>query len=439
MIYDLRSDHYGSIAHSLSQGVEARQKLWFQLVLSQLPACFWELDPVSKAGYQVLSAGNGAPTEERPLIDPPASLIRGGMVHPESAETLEELFRDAYAGKSSGSCTVRMLQRDGLYYWANVAFTQSIDADGNRKILGVAVPVCKNLLPRPGEFEKQRALWRLLSVSSIAASEANLTQDFVENLLTNTAIDYPHRIRTYGQMALLGARAIAGEKARVQYYQTLGRDALLEAFKAGKRSVAFHYVRTLSDGTSGWICATANLCMEPLSGDVYAFGYIQDANAQLRREQALPAPVLRDPVTELYTDGTGRELCRLALREAAQSDGYSALWLLEIRQYDALSAEFGTRYVGDALHRCAQLLRLCFVTAGIVTDHGQGRISILLPRLSIPRQTAAQTLLDNALSLYAQPSSGSVERPVFDVAFTSVPAGTQSFEAMLAAVSASRS
>lgn len=434
MAYDpkskLWSDRHDPSSSQITQG---QQHTWFALLLSQLPACLWELDPVSKAGFQLLSAGNGAPIEKRPLIDPPASLIRSGVVHADSISVLERLFSDVYTGKNAGSCTVRMLLRDGVYYWENIAFTQHVGTDGRRKVLGVAIPICKDLLTFSEEFEEQHALWNLLSATVIAASRANLTRDMIDHLIVNTDRAPAQRIRTYGQMALLGARTITDETTKVQYYQTLGRDALLEAFKAGKRSVVFYYMRIRADGTSGWICATANLCMEPASGDIYAFGYIQDADARRHLEQALQAPILLDPVTGLYTDAIGRALGRLALEQVRQSDGYSMLFLLEIRNYAVLSNEFGTHCLDDSCRLCAQLLHLCFVSHGITTSHGLGCISILLPCISSAQKSTMQALLDGALLLYARLLAGDGERPAFDVSATIAPAGTQRFEEMLAA------
>ena len=181
------------------------------------------------------------------------------------------------------------------------------------------------------------------------------------------------------------------DEAREEFFSVFGREALLDAFEKGVEWVTREYRRVDAGGVVRWLSYTAHLARNPRSGNVQAFGFLQDTERRHAREAALAESARDLPVHGIY----GRDMAK-KLAENALENGGSPLHML------ALVRVFGL--AGPEAERRRRFIAMAFAlllgSDCVIGERGEDAFTVFRPDAA-PRAVTRQRM-DEAFAFVRQ-------------------------------------
>ena len=269
----------------------------------------------------------------------PESLIEKNWVHPDSVDRFRAFAQALLGGRPAGGGAFILRHKMSRGFgWFSLYYR--ILPDGDRrplKVIGLAEPLGGGL---SGEGSGRERLWESLRPNLFCYLRLNLTKDCVEALWAEGRTFTQH-LRGVSCMELTQweQKRLFRQEDRDEFLSVFGRSALLEAFAEGREWLTREYRRVDVGGEVRWLSYTAHLAKNPLTGDVQAFGFLQDSERRHEREAAL-AESLRDlPVQGIYS----REMARKLAESVLENGGFPLHMLALIRVFGLFGPEAGRR------------------------------------------------------------------------------------------------
>ena len=258
-----------------------------KLALDRGSRVLWELD-VSSRRFVLFNSRRRVNASSMRVENFPEGLIERRWVHPDSVSRF---------GLLRATCWADVLRRRSVHSAAQdessirvvfgvlsgAARRGSAAAQGDRHC-GTAF---RGVLSGGGISGRER-LWEALRPNLFCYLRLDLTRDRVEALWSEGRTFTQH-LRGVSCMELLKweKKRLFRREDRDEFLSVFGRDALLEAFAHGSEWVTREYRRVDEGGMVRWLSYTAHLAQNPLSGDVQAFGFLQDTERRHAREASL--------------------------------------------------------------------------------------------------------------------------------------------------------
>ena len=256
----------------------------------------WEYDVKKKTLVETETSQDQHGYGKR-LEDVPESLIRDGLIHPDSVEEYRWLFRPAADENDVRHADVLVKTADGhSYWWERIFVTPVFDgAEGHVRSVGTSIDVTEQ---KNAESTYRRRMQELSSADSadlIAKGLYNLTKNRNESYdaLTENAVTQ-ERVLSYddGLSSTSGTFFEAGAARR--FLELFGRRQLLQSFARGDMEVSMEYQRKARDGTIFWARTQCRLAADPRGDDVYCFIYSRDINEQRLAQETIRAVIGMD-------------------------------------------------------------------------------------------------------------------------------------------------
>ena len=386
-------------AQTALQERAARDEERYQAALQLMNICIWEHDIPTGRSSHIKWFGETV-YSGRELADVPESVIAAGQVRPESVEDYRALYRKLRDGAKAASadiCFQDATMARGCR-WMRVRYT-ALPEHGRAVALAEDITRQKEL-----ELRYQQELrTRQESLRDVVAySIANLTRDVVEYIRAAGFTGEQGGMR-YAEMLAIGMAAIVNTGDRARYQAALSREALLEAYAAGRHEVAVEYRHRDTAGRLRWAEGYVRLAPEEKSGDIIAYGVIRDIHARKQLELRLRQRVERDPATGVYN----RETALGMIRDAARHDEY-ALLLFRVEGLETALLDSDPQTAEQMLRQLCGLLRDAFGTNKIIGRMG-GDEFIVFVSGTLPRQRVsadAEEICRAFRSLYDGAASG---------------------------------
>jgi PAS domain S-box-containing protein len=200
-------------------------------------------------------------------------------VHPEDRSRLTEFLAGHLACQQPSTIAYR-LSAGGGYKWVSVSFITFLN--GGERYLYAVYSDIDEIKRRDEEMERQyitaQAFLDSLSDTYLSTLRVDLTQNRVESAGGLEPLAEDRTAASYDELLETLLPAIPRERDREAYLRAFSREALSEAFRAGRRTVSLDWCRRLREGRVIWVRSTMNLVPRPGSGDIIAFETVEDIN-----------------------------------------------------------------------------------------------------------------------------------------------------------------
>ena len=299
-----------------------------KLALDRGSRVLWELD-VSSRRFVLFNSRRRVNASSMRVENFPEGLIERRWVHPDSVSRFRAFARDMLGGRpAGGGAFILRHKMSRRYGWFSVYYRVLPDGDRRPlKVIGIADPLSGAVLSGGGISGRER-LWEALRPNLFCYLRLDLTRDRVEALWSEGRTFTQH-LRGVSCMELLKweKKRLFRREDRDEFLSVFGRDALLEAFAHGSEWVTREYRRVDEGGMVRWLSYTAHLAQNPLSGDVQAFGFLQDTERRHAREASLVRSSSDLPVHGIY----GRDMARRLAENVLETGGFPLHLLAFVR------------------------------------------------------------------------------------------------------------
>lgn len=404
-----------------SEGLLLSESEFLKLALERGSRVLWEVDVASRR-FRLFNGKRSMEFSGVRMDDFPECLIEKGWVHPDSVVRFRSFAEDMLSGRpAGGGAFILRHKMSRRYGWFSLSYRMLPDRDRQPvKVVGIAEPLSGGL--SGSVFAKDR-LWEALRPNLFCYIRADLTADCVEELWSEgRTLTDQMRGTSCRELILWERKRLFLREDREEFLAVFGRKALLEDFANGCEWVTREYRRVDVGGTVRWLSYTVHLVQHPVTGNVQAFGFLQDTERRHAREAALAESSQDLPVHGIY----GRDMAK-KLAENALESGSSPLHMLALVRVFGISGP-------DARRRrsfVAMAFALLLGSDCVIGELGEDAFTVFRPDAA-PRAVTRQRI-DEAFAFVRQALSngGLVVAPRFVAAVACADLGGTDYEELL--------
>lgn len=200
---------------------------------------------------------------------------------------------------------------------------------------------------------------------AIMIYEINITQDRMLKGFEGEETELGKMVHCYSDMlAFMTHRFVYSEDIE-KFTQYGSRSNLTREFEEGRSETTIEYRRLTEEGRYIWVRAVTNLTQSMESGDLIAFVFVKDIDAEKEHQLNLQYKAERDPLTGLYNKGMTEKLINEALTFHPAQTG-SALIMIDADNFKEVNDQLGHVYGDAVLCELAEKLQRIFKADDIV-------------------------------------------------------------------------
>jgi PAS domain-containing protein len=312
----------------------------FNLALEQTSVDIWELDIVNNYLYLSDAFANryGYATTSFKLGI--GMFSQYNIIHKDYTKKLEEFYINILAGKKSGECKIKMLDKFKRYQLVKLSYKTIFDNNNNPiTAVGVATIVNTNLGVYT-MFNQEEKIANILKNQLLFSAQYNITDGVVKNIVgkENFISTSLHDKLTYDKIFNIILNTVAHEVDYQECENILSEDNLINSIANNKYYQTINYRRVNEKGIISWVTLTLVFLVEPTSGDEYVFIYILDTDKKYKLELSLPVKAEYDITTKIYIKDTMKRLTNFAINSEEISDNDCAFVIFELNNYLLLNS-----------------------------------------------------------------------------------------------------
>ncbi len=371
-------------------------KLRLSLAFSQTNMILCELD-IKTRELKAWDTNTEKDLEQVAMTDAPMPAIAAKRIHPDSAGAALEFFNRIYAGEAEGSAVLKLRNLTDVYGWYKVSFKSMLSQDGKPyKAVGVmeSVPAIVDIKSR---FENEENFAAEFSYLLVATSKFNLTRNRVELMWSSDRRLYGNsRVATYDDLCAVLRSVMTDEDECAQAQARFNHQALIRAFERGGQATGeYRYIR--ADGSESWASYCVNLLLDPVTGDLYGFGYLRDVKLRKELELQLEGPVTRCSMTCAYAQNTARQFADTFISLNEQKDDFCGMLLIKLNGFGPAKEQMGYSMANQLLISIARLLLIRFDSEDVVGRTDDDGYTVFFP--SIVSSEWLEDMADAVLSM----------------------------------------
>ncbi|MEG2657855.1 MAG: sensor domain-containing diguanylate cyclase [Clostridiales bacterium] len=195
----------------------------------------------------------------------------------------------------------------------------------------------------------EQSLYEAMISKAAIIYEINLTKNVI--ISNNGDWDkrfHIHQTADYSEMINALAEKVIHPDDAGNFKTIFARQHLLDAYKNGKAKVAYEYRRTEISGEFVWLKCTFHLFENLQTGDVKAHAYIENIDAEKKKELLLIYNAEHDLLTGLYNNAALRRKVRDFLITSKGKAGRHGFLIIDIDYFKSINDNFGHAF-GDAV------------------------------------------------------------------------------------------
>ena len=353
----------------------------FNLALEQTSVDIWELDIVDNYLYLSDAFANryGYATTSFKLGI--GMFSQYNIIHKDYTKKLEEFYLNILAGKKSGECKIKMLDKFKRYQLVKLSYKTIFDNNNNPiTAVGVATIVNTNLGVYT-MFNQEEKIANILKNQLLFSAQYNITDGVVKNIVgkENFISTYLHDKLTYDKIFNIILNTVAHEVDYQECENILSEDNLINSIANNKYYQTINYRRVNEKGIISWVTLTLVFLVEPTSGDEYVFIYILDTDKKYKLELSLPVKAEYDVTTKIYIKDTMKRLTNFAINSEETSDNDCAFVIFELNNLPTIKFQYGLDVAEKLLAHYSRVLRVCFGSKEIVGRVKDNQIAVFMP------------------------------------------------------------
>ncbi len=265
-----------------------QQQNKLELAIETTDLTIWEYNLAAKA----ITWQHGLPAiyaEHTLLTDVPESMIRAGLVAPDSANDLRDLYERINSGEPYADAVLHLKTAPGEEdVWRRVSLTATFNEKGScTGAVGCGVNVTEYI--KTSKRYQQEAKLLSLSQSSdlVAMVRANLTQNTLEEFRGSAFKTLNPQTGNYEDGLARCAKYAADTAFAESLKEKFSPQYLIDAFRQGKTEVVLEGRWLMPDGIVRWLRTTVRTYPDTTFGDIKCYLYSQDVNDQRIQEAVI--------------------------------------------------------------------------------------------------------------------------------------------------------
>lgn len=332
--------------------------------LEQASCCVWEY---SIPGHKFLASKGlervlGIQGEVERV---PESLLENFTVHPDSAEAFQALFLSLGKGERRREGVFHMRGASGGYRWLKLRLSVLFSQKGTpEKAVILAEDMTSQEPHRPENSPPEQSRRGVTGLEHLFACRLNLTRNRILEADPSEFPAYSGRqgeILTITELIRLNAGQYIHPDDRNEYGKRFHVENMLENFQRELPDISLDYRLSSPEGGWHWKRADIQTVREPVHGDICAYVYTRNIDAQKNRELELRRHAEADSLTGLYNRYTTELKCGESLRNRRENMG-SALFMMDLDNFKNVNDMYGHARGDEALIQTAN--GLCRVFEG---------------------------------------------------------------------------
>jgi diguanylate cyclase (GGDEF) domain len=351
----------------------------FKIALLQLKSQIFEYDIETKKLF-IIDKGTGDGIEITDnLSELPKDMLCHDIIDEEFMQTYRLIFQHIIPSETPIRKIIRLGIENGDDKWLKLTFVMVFNENVALRIIGVVENITQEKCIENSFFMEQQCRTAMLS-EALAVVSVNITKNKIISLMIgereiiskadNVTMDLDvfaaHDIEIYSEDL---------EKVKDVY----NANKLIDAFQNGRLEFSTPLRCRIECEEYRWINSTANLFIEPDTGDIIFFLYAKDIDEQKKMEFQLKSKAERDSLTGLYNRVTAENFITQLLKDYQGTK--SAFIMLDLDNFKEINDLHG-HYAGDFVLRCiADVLKASFRSDDIVARMGGDEYCVFIKRI----------------------------------------------------------
>lgn len=212
---------------------------------------------------------------------------------------------------------------------------------------------------------------------ALASYEVNVTKDLIIRGFEDNHHEMGDAVNCYSKMLIsMSHRLIYAEDA-VLFMQNYTRENMITLFERGQSEIAAEYRRLSENGEYVWVRAMINMVEDIKTGDIKAFVYIKNIDAEKKNQLELQRLAERDSLTGLYNKSMTGKLIEEQL-VFGQRLTNSALFMIDVDNFKEINDHLGHIYGDVVLCELADELVQIFSSDDVVGRIGGDEFIVFL-------------------------------------------------------------
>ena len=351
-------------------------ELRYRNAIEQTNALLWEVD-LAKRTIKLTGPG-WARFGDKPSIfeNAPEGYLPKSTIHPRSYPEFRRMFSDIYRNNAGADYYFKSRLATGEWVWYQASF-QYLPSEGTPRVaIGITVPA-PAIDADMRRFEQELLFVNIVQGSILGYIRANLTANRLEDAAVQGDLRYDsfYGMHYTDYYTAICERFVDAEDVSA-FAGAVSRDALIERFAGGNTWTLVDYRRIGMNGAHRWASLFVKLMRHPVSGDVYAFGYLCDNETARQTELKLNMPLRMSKEYLLYSPETMRQISRIVLK-GEDEDRLSAVSVIELVGLERVRSDEGSLAARELLFTFGRLCRIAIGGSVIVGQFDENKISIL--------------------------------------------------------------
>lgn len=225
------------------------------------------------------------------------------------------------------------------------------------------------------EFMRQKDFYHAILSEKIAYAEIDMESHRILSAggLWSACVDNE---KDYYQVLLQNMEQVVHPEDAAAYARFISEETLQEVMSQ-KKDTAKLQLRRLIDGKMHWVELVGHVFQDRLTENVYGMLYMQDIDAQKRRELEQEIAATRDPLTKVYNRRAfEQEVTEFILQ--SESDVAGALIILDLDNFKEINDTFGHAEGDKVLKQMADVLLSTFRRKDLIGRFGGDEFLIFL-------------------------------------------------------------
>lgn len=283
------------------------------------------------------------------LENVPYSIVKRGIVAPDSAQEYIRFFEEMQKGTESGEAILQMKGCGGEWHWFSVGYHLIYGKDGEPQRAILTYEDITTKREKELAYQKWMSYFEQQKPSSIGYYEYNLTRNLYDGSEQDVSQVLPDYVKSFtGAVRFFTEHDVCEEDIEA-YFAFYNRERLLLRYYEGQEYDAFEYRRKTADGLTFWARGTVQMLRDTYTGDIKAFILVQNIDQEKREHLKIQERIERDPLTGLYNRAATIEHINELLKNI-RPDGIFAFVMLDIDYFKNLNDSFGHQF-GDQVLR----------------------------------------------------------------------------------------
>lgn len=330
----------------------------YHLIRNHTKLNVWEFDV--KAGKIIMTDGSEqAYGEEKIIEDIPESIIRKGVIHPDSINTFREGHLKVIHGEDKVVMTVQIMKDDGTTRWEKITYISFHDEDGiTSRAVGFSEDATAQKETEIRVFNEEK-MHEVMAKDMIYGFRLNLTKDSLEEARDTDGRKVERdlsfvRYEDVYQKILDSIENENDQKNFKKYYSPenvktyADNDSFVREFDLRQKD---------SDGNILWVNLNFKIISSPNSGDKILFVYARNIDLMKRRELSLQKKAEIDGISGLYNQATTKLLVDNIVKDKNRKEKDSVFILVNVDHFKEINRTGGFMTGDRILRQMSAIIR----------------------------------------------------------------------------------